>query len=334
MSKNKGIFIAWIKFQRRASSMQPFFDFKLKFIPVILERKKLKILDYLFKGTKMLFYLIVKRPKVLWIQLPPTPVLPVALIYKSIFKKTVLVADCHNGLFGNKWEKYLNRAKSLNKVDLIITHNHVIRDLAIKIGVNSEKLFVLETKPAYKDLKNVEGYISKYNSPWILMPCGFAEDEPLSVVFEAARQIQHVTFVISGNKKRAEGIHDLTNAPSNVIFTGYLTTEEYEGLFTSSDAVLGLTTEHHVQLSVANEATGFEKPMILSDTELLRELFNKGAEYVETLDSKSMALGIIKAIENKTKLGEEVKVLKEERNKKWNNQAQTINKEINKLIIK
>ncbi|WP_147677617.1 glycosyltransferase [Algibacter pacificus] len=334
MNKNKGIFIAWIKFQRRAFSMQPFFDFDLNFINTNIKKKKLKILDYLIKAIKTVKTLCFNKDKVIWIQLPPTPLLTILLIYKKIYKNKIIIADCHNGLFNKKWEKYLNKAKSLNKVDLIITHNHVIRDLAIEIGVDSNKLFVLETKPAYKNLKNVENYISKYNSPWILMPCGFAEDEPMSVVFEAARLIPEVTFVISGNKNRAEGIHDLTKAPSNINFTGYLTTEEYEGLFSSADAVLGLTTEHHVQLSVANEATGFEKPMILSDTKLLRELFNKGAVYVETLDSKSMSSGIKEAIRNKIELGKEVKILKEERNQKWENQALTIKKEINKLIVK
>ncbi len=325
-------FIVWIKFQRRALSMQVFFDYQLKFIPEKLSNTKFKFIDYIYKSFSSFWCLFINRPSVLWIQLPPSPLLWVTLIYKLFNKKMIIIADCHNGLFGKKWGKYIKNGKYLNNVDILITHNYIIKDMSIDMGLDSTKIFILEDKPATKPQNIDHNYEINIETPWILMPCGFAEDEPLSVVFEAARLIPDITIVISGNTKRASGFHDLENLPNNVLLTGYLSNENYESLIINADAILGLTTEHHIQISVANEATGFEKPMILSDTPLLRELFNKGATYVNNHDPISMADGIKLAIINKDSLSLEVKTLKKERNKKWQKQAQGVKNEITRLI--
>ncbi|MDH8576211.1 hypothetical protein QIH29_27735, partial [Klebsiella pneumoniae] len=71
-------------------------------------------------------------------------------------------------------------------------------------------------------------------------------------------------------------------APDNVIFTGYLTKKAYDDLFLSSSVILGLTTRDNVQLSVSNEALSADKPMVLSDTTTLRNLFGDAAIFVES----------------------------------------------------
>lgn len=322
------LFIAWIKFQRRAVSMQPYFQYKLKFFDNLFHDRKLKIIDYLYNSFRTLLYLIKAKPSIIWIQLPPTPLLYVALIYRFFFRNTKIVADCHNGLFSNKWIPYLKGGKYLNKVDIIIVHNNVIKDIALKAGLLASKVNVLETKPA----DQVPDFSSDFDlgivGPWVLMPCAFADDEPISVVFEAAKLIPDNKIVISGNTKRAEGRHDLSNPPDNVILTGYLSTKDYEALILKSSAILGLTTEKHIQLSVANEATGFEKPMILSNTALLKELFNKGAVFVDTMDSSSIAYGITSAISSLSELEDGVKQLKIERNIRWSSQADIIKRKL------
>jgi glycosyltransferase involved in cell wall biosynthesis len=325
---NKQIFLAWIKFQRRPSNMQSWFGFELIFIPSRIRLKILKPLDYLSNGFKTLRVLFRERPNVIWIQLPPTPLLTLALLYKQLNKKTILIVDCHNGLFATRWRKFLGDMTSLNQADIIITHNSVIGDIAAKEGVLRDKMMVLETKPVDKTI----GAATPVPMPGhILMPCAFAYDEPLSVVFEAATLAPEITFLISGDSRKNAGNHDLTNLPKNVKLTGYLSNSEYEQLFRAVDAVLGLTTETHVQLSVANEATGFEKPMVLSDTPLLRELFHRGAIYVDTLDANSIANGVKATIVNKSELGKEVQILKKQRNERWEKQASNLKERIESL---
>ncbi|TBO43329.1 glycosyltransferase [Pedobacter kyonggii] len=328
--KNKNQFFAWVSFQRRPVSMQSYFGYNLEFIKTSIKDKWLKPFDYIAKGMQTSYSLLKNKPEILWIQLPPTPLLRIALAYKKINKKTVLIVDCHNGTFWGKWKKYLKK-DNLNKCDVIIAHNSVIRDIAIELGVDRDKLMVLETKPAErKSTKEILPRVA--GRPQVLMPCSFNIDEPVQVVFDAARQIPNIDILISGPNERGVSLFDYSKKPDNVKFLGYLSSEDYEITFRQSDVVMGLTTEDHIQLSVANEATGFEMPMVISDTKLLRDLFNKGAVYVETLNPKSIASGIIEALDKKDVLKKEVAILKKERIVRWELMASAVNDKIKNIM--
>ena len=328
------LFIAWIAYQRRAASMQPYFGYELKFVPTMIKTKTLKVADYVIKLLCTVFYLLKYRPKVLWTQLPPTFLTKLSILYKRISQNTVvIIADCHNGVFWGKWDKYL-KVEKLNKYDIVIVHNWAIKNVVVNKGVDENKIVILETKPAQKNLDNTAVSSKKSNRPQVLMPCAFDIDEPLEVVFEAARKIPEIDIIVSGSKERGEILFDYGKKPSNVHLIGYLSKKDYETTFQQSDLILGLTTEDHIQLSVANEATGFEIPMVISDTKLLRDLFNKGAVYVETLSATSIANGIKDAFQNIEFLKEDIKILKIERNKKWEKMASSLKERIEKLTHK
>jgi hypothetical protein len=323
--RNKNQYYAWVAFQRRAVSMQYYFNYDLIFIKPFIKTKWLKLLDYILKGIQTVFRLLKNRPEILWIQLPPTPLLFLALQYKRMIKKSILIIDCHNGVFCGKWKNYLD-TNTLNRCDIIIVHNWVIRDIAIELGINKDKLIILEDKPVEKNHDNINNInIHKVRQHHqVIMPCSFNYDEPLGIVFDAARQIPDVDILITGDHKRNVSLFDYTKKPDNVKFPGFLPLKEYETVFMQSDIVLALTTENHIQLSVANEAVGFETPMVISDTKLLRELFNKGAIYVETLNANSIANGITEAFKKIDILKDEIKILKIERNQKWENMAKSL----------
>ena len=320
--KHKHQFYAWTRFQRRAVSMQDYFGYDLRFISTSIKNKYLKPFDYIVKGIEMVCLLLKHRPHVVWVQLPPTPLLNIVLIYRNIFRQRILIVDCHNGMFWGKWKKYLNK-NMLNKCDIVVVHNRIIRDIAISNGIEENKLIVLEDKPAQKKLNTV---VCRKNTerPQVLMPCNFNVDEPLETVFDAAKQIPDINILISGPKERGASLFDYSKKPENVIFTGYLSLKDYEAVFRQSDLVLGLTTESHIQLSVANEAAGFEIPMVISDTPLLRELFDKGAVYVETFSAASIASGIKNALTKINVLSAEIKILNVERNQKWSKMADAL----------
>ncbi|RDC54272.1 glycosyltransferase [Pedobacter chinensis] len=331
MKKSNNIFYAWVKYQRRAASMQESLGYELNFIDFNLKKKVLKPLDYMLKSCKTLGSLIIQQPTVLWLQLPPSPLLYIALFYKKINKDAILIVDCHNGVFWGKWKKYLSVDK-LNQFDIILVHNYLIKEIAEDFGLDKEKLVILEDKPAIKN-SSLKGDVLPSKKTTVLMPCSFNADEPIDVVFEAASQIPEIDFLISGPKDKGELLFDFSKRPENVQLIGYLSLEDYERVFRSADAVLGLTTEDHIQLSVANEATGFEIPMVISDTPLLRNLFNKGAVYVETLNSQSIANGIKEALDNRKKLKNEVKELKTERIQKWEKMAGDLVERVNAISV-
>ena len=160
--------------------------------------------------------------------------------------------------------------------------------------------------------------------PWVLLPCSFDKDEPIDVIVAAARLIPHIRIVITGNPAKYSGPQDLNRLPENVELTGFLPKAEYDGLLRSCDLVMGVTTRDDVQLSVANEAVGAGKPMVISGSALQRELFYSGAVYVDPLDPRSIAEGCLTALERIDELKAGVARLRRERNERWLRQANAL----------
>ncbi|WP_063254841.1 glycosyltransferase [Neobacillus niacini] len=323
MKKKNSIFIVWRNYQARVDSMQEHFNYEVFYIDKSFKSKKLKPFEYLFKGLITLMKLIIKRPTVIWVQLPPTPVMYVLYFYKLFFKNSVIISDCHNGMFRKPWVSTPFAITLINKLsNVILVHNSEIYNEVIKnFKISSEKCYVLEDNSiemsATIENKKNEG------KPTVLFPASFNEDEPIDQILKAARSLPDINFVITGNLKRANIFHDISNASSNVIFTGWISKEEYNRLLKNSDIVLGLTKFEGIQLSVANEAVGYEKAMVLSDTKILKELFYKGAIYVQN-EEDSLISGITEAINCKNQLEKETKELKIERKQKWLEQAKVV----------
>lgn len=322
----KQLFISWLPFTRRSASMQPYFDYELEFISFAFKNRFSRPLEYLLKGWKTLMLFLRQHPEVIWVQLPPTPILYLAYLYKVLFnRQVILIADCHNATFRPPWIKLPGAITLLNRCHVVIVHNDWVEKQVLELGVSQERIYVLETRPALIDCDTVSCQ-SNFPHPWILSPCSFNRDEPIEIIFTAACLVPEITFVLTGNANRAKGIHDLSQKPANVHLAGFLPKTEFDNLLCTTDAVLGLTTLDGIQLSVANEAVGAGKPMVISNTDLLKSLFYQGAIYVDSLEPKSIAQGCKQALSNKNELTKEVIQLQEARNQRWLNQADKLDK--------
>lgn len=321
----KQLFIAWVPFQRRSISMKSYFGYDLEFLSLSFKNRILRPLEYIIKTWKTLHLFLQLQPKTIWVQLPPTPILHLACFYKTFFKHQLrIIADCHNSTFRPPWIKFPGTITLLNLCDLILIHNDSVKDQAIANGVNSEHLYVLEDPPVLIEDTTAQNQELFYH-PWILCPCSFNNDEPIQAIFDAARLAPEITFVLTGKVSRAKGIHDLSNIPLNIKLLGFLPTIEFDRLLYDTDIVLGLTKLDGIQLSVANEAVGFGKPMVLANTQVLHKLFYKGAIYVDAIDPHSIAQGCREALLKKSQLAIEVKELSLERQQRWLSQACQLN---------
>ena len=72
----------------------------------------------------------------------------------------------------------------------------------------------------------------------------------------------------------------MLDLPSNVELSGFLSTEGYVSLVSSADAVVVLTTREDTLLSGAWEALALGRPLIVSDTNALKQTFGDGVTYV------------------------------------------------------
>jgi glycosyltransferase involved in cell wall biosynthesis len=133
---------------------------------------------------------------------------------------------------------------------------------------------------------------------------------------------------ITGNHKKYRDIDKITsNLPSNVTLTGFLSEEDYQDLLHSADVVIVITTQEYTLTCGAYEAVSLEKPMILGDTQTIREYFFSGALYTSSLPS-DLAEKIEAAGNQLSSLRDGVVALKATLIETWNDQFKEVQKQI------
>ncbi|OLT41896.1 hypothetical protein BJF86_02500 [Serinicoccus sp. CNJ-927] len=118
----------------------------------------------------------------------------------------------------------------------------------------------------------------------VLFICVFAPDEPVAAVWEAARRLPQVDFLVTGQRERCpEQLR--RSAPSNVTLVGFLDQARYVQQIGEVHAVLSLTTAPTSVMRSAYEAVYGLRGLVTSDWPALRRYFpsaehaqNGGAE--------------------------------------------------------
>ena len=319
----KKTMIAWVKYQRRADCMKDYWGYDLHHIHTSVSNSKLlKPIDYLIKVAVTLLVLIRDKPLQLWIQLPPGLLLHIAILYKKSFRREcVIIADLHNSMLRHKWINFPFARNLLNKMDYVIAHNQAVSEELFELGVRKDIIYVLEDYPFKYEIKNDMVNGGK-KAPYLIFPCSFDVDEPVEMVLEAARLVD-MDFYITGDYSKFVKPDDFI-MPDNVVFTGYLSKSDYESLLLNSSIVLGLTERDNVQLSVANEGVSAGKPLVLSRTKVLVDLYSDAAKFVDNNDPSSLAAGINEAIDEYDYLVERTINLLRKRADRWVHQAKAI----------
>src|SRR5574343_1215241 len=322
MNSQYSLHVAWTAFQRRQVSMASAAGFDCVFMPIQAKGKLSKVSGYLRMLVKTVALLRTKQPAAVWVQLPQVPALWAALIYRALFNtKAKIIADCHNAQLRAPWSRFPLALRSLKQSDVILVHNAAMFDQARAIGWPMEKVLILEDVPPALSNASPKGIARQCidaPKPWIVFPGSFAADEPIAEVMAAARLAPELTFIITGRPDRAaKNGHDLSNLPANMRLPGFLSVEVFDDLLRDADVVLGLTREEGIQLSVCNEALGFQRPLVTSDTAILRELFSEAAVLVKTADPASIVAGCRSALADQTLRSKLSSKLADSRLRKW-----------------
>jgi hypothetical protein len=322
-SARPAVFVVWRAYQGRVDAMQRLFGYEAYYLGRSFGSRFWRPAEYLLKCFATLKLFARRRPSVVWLQLPPTPLLYLGALYKALTREATLVADCHNSLFTRPWVRTPGLWRVLNQVvDVALVHNEYVRAHALTLGLDSARCLILETRPATPAPTGDAGSAAPTDvqRPWVLFPAGFDADEPIAAFFAAARIVPEVTFVVTGDARRAREGHDRDAVPENVVLAGWIDTASYKSFVRRADLVLGLTLVEGIQLSVANEGVGYGKALVLSDTKLLRALFPKGAVYVKP-DPDDIANGVRTALARRRELEIEAAELRAERVDRWTKQA-------------
>lgn len=122
---------------------------------------------------------------------------------------------------------------------------------------------------------------------------GWGRDEPIEEVVAAAAELGDLEVVMTGRPD--DRLHDLS-VPKNLILSGHLDEPDYIDLLASSAVIVDLTTRPDCLVCGASEAVALGRPMVLSDTEVLRSRFGPVAVFT-TNDAAAIARAVRIALE-------------------------------------
>ncbi len=187
-----------------------------------------------------------------------------------------IVIDCHNcGIFPKHF-KTLARWLAKNADACIVTND------AMALSVSSwggHPLVMPDPLPKLNPVQLIE-----LLEPSILFICSWAADEPIDQVLSAAQMLAdkqvEVTIYITG-RPEPEKYPAIKAPPNNVILTGYLSEEEFDGYLLSCDAVLDLTTRDDCMVCGAFEGVAAEKTLLLSNNKATAAYFTSGVELTD-----------------------------------------------------
>lgn len=280
---------------------------------------------YSYQAVKTLLLLFQKRPRVVFIQSPPSFAVLFVYLY-CVLTNGRYVIDAHSdALLSPYWTrpKWLHRFLARKAVTTIVTNEH-FQEMLTAQGANA---FILRDIPTTFP----EGGSFPLNGAFnVVVVNTFAADEPLPEILSAAENLEGVKFYVTGKKSRA-GENFPTSYPDNVHFTDFLPNENYYALLTGSQAVMCLTTRDHTMQRGACEALSLGKPIITSKWPLLETYFNKGTVHVDNSvhgirDGVEMMRGAYGRYQS------EIKQLQKEQQQEWHTKIALLTKLIQQSL--
>lgn len=141
---------------------------------------------------------------------------------------------------------------------------------------------------------------------YVLVPLAYAADEPLEEILSAAARDGERTWVLTG--KAPTVVRE--QAPTNVLFSGFVSGADYNWLVSRAGVILACTVEEDTMQRAGYEAVSWERPLVTTRTRALVDYFGDAAVFsAPTAPSlvESMRLAFasrLKLIESMSALGE------------------------------
>ena len=188
---------------------------------------------------------------------------------------------------------------------------------------NKKTIFILSDIPFENGFANKSKTIlsEKFNICYI---CTFADDEPYMELIKAVSELKDVQVFITGNY---ESVKLNPDDYKHVAFTGFISTEVYRSLLSNVNAVITLTKRENTMQRAGSEAVSAGKPLITSDTEMLRNYFTKGTVFVDNTP-QGIVEGIIKLKNNYHLYSSEILQFQKNRRTNFTNKLEEVKKHL------
>jgi glycosyltransferase involved in cell wall biosynthesis len=267
------ISISWIKQHRRSQELASALHFTPFFIAAdsgflpFRYLKQWKLTRKILKEAGPLRSVMVMQP-------PPIALFCVA--FHTHKAHTKIVGDLHTGAFDDpkwRWSRKIV-LRILKRRGMAVVPNEELaercRASGVQTVVSHGYLDRFESNPHERDSQH-----GSVEAGVILAPLSYSRDEPINEILQAASENTDLEWHLTG--KAPQAWRDI--APKNVIFTGFVSREDYNELRRRAQVVLALTTQESTMQSAGYEALSAATPLITSPTRVLVDYFGEGAIY-------------------------------------------------------
>lgn len=324
----------WITWEDHRRSRELSKSFGSKYI--CFTSKRSRFFRYPILSFLTVTYLVKSRPKLVFCQNPSIVLTSLLCFFKPLLSYTLIVDRHSNFKFHTlnssnpKWLIFHWLSKvTLKYADLTIVTNDYLKSYINsfngRAAVLPDKLPALEGTEK-TTLKGLINYV---------FVATFSEDEPIEEMIAAASAVDKSKHIyITGNYRKYKNIARLQSTlPENVTLTGFISEEEYRSLLSSADVIIVITTQEHTLTCGAYEAVALEKPMILGNTNTIKNYFSSGALYA-SIKPDDLAAKINAAGESTARLQGEVKKLKALLEASWKLEFDAAKNTIRELVAR
>ncbi len=267
------MFLSWSARHGRSRDLAVAFDAEPVYVAVRRRRRRwLSPARFAFATVATVWILVTRRPSAIFVMTPPLPSAIVALAYGRIARVPVAL-DAHTGavraMRTGKQRRSLRIAARVATLT-IVTNSQLadpLRDSGARVVTLHDPLFV-EADPGTP--------AADFN---VVAPLSWAPDEPFDLIVHAAAACPDIPFVATG---RAPASLRRDELPPNLRLTGFVDDAEYASLMNTAGVVLALTTRDATMQQAGYEAIARGRPVIASNTGVLREYFGDAALYAAT----------------------------------------------------
>lgn len=272
MSAKRSVWFSWND-SRRSRELAVVFGAT----PSILELPFGGILRQLFSGIWACIILLVRRPRIVFVQHSIFLTVLLSLYKRMQRRQTTLIVDCHTKALHRTVGPTLPRplarlaVSALQHSDVVIVAN---KHLADRVAPKGMRASVLHDPPYH--MPAIQRGLSG-GSPYFLYVASFAIDEPWDEFLAAAADQPEHRFLCTGAPPPAIS---RTEIPRNVSLTGYVPDADYWKLVRGATAVLALTTRDDCLQCAGFEALSAGTPLILTHSDAQRAVFARSARYI------------------------------------------------------
>lgn len=242
------------------------------------------------------------RPSIV-IATNPSIVLGLLLLGVRRWFGFALVSDAHFvGLRSLRAQPLMQRVLDFynSRADLVIVTNE--RQAQYLASIGGRAYLCPDPLP---DLDDQIGASVAVPEKSVFLICSFERDEPYEAAFEAFSQLQQAgyTLFVSGNYRRAN--LDPACFPW-VRFLGYVSEPDYYSYLVSCAVTMDLTVLEDCLLCGAYEALAAKRPLVISNTQALRDYFGAAAVLTDNTP-EAIAESVQRAYAQRSALAQEAK---------------------------